>query len=60
MEHDGYRERLEKGREGTAVRGKGVRVDDDDIRRAIRYVELNPSKEGKPARTWSFVTPFEG
>jgi REP element-mobilizing transposase RayT len=29
-----------------------------DILRAIRYVEQNPGKEGKPAQHWSFVTPF--
>jgi len=28
------------------------------IRRAIRYVEQNPVKEGKPLQHWSFVTPF--
>jgi REP element-mobilizing transposase RayT len=27
---------------------------------AIRYVEENPIKEGKPAQKWSFVTPFRG
>jgi len=27
---------------------------------AIRYVEDNPAKEGKPAQHWSFVTPFAG
>lgn len=32
---------------------------DDDIRRAIVYVEGNPQKEGKPRQKWSFVTPFE-
>lgn len=31
----------------------------DDISRAIRYVELNPVKEGKPPQLWSFVTPYE-
>ncbi len=30
----------------------------DDVRRAIRYVEQNPLKEGKPAQQWSFVTAF--
>ena len=29
-----------------------------DIRRAVRYVELNPVKEGKRRQTWSFVTPY--
>lgn len=31
----------------------------DDIRRAIRYVESNPIKEGLPKQRWSFVTPYE-
>ncbi|MEX0653052.1 MAG: transposase [Phycisphaeraceae bacterium] len=30
-----------------------------EVRRAIRYVENNPLKEGKPRQHWSFVTPFE-
>jgi REP element-mobilizing transposase RayT len=33
---------------------------DDDLRRAIRYVEGNPPKEGLPRQRWSFVTPFRG
>jgi REP element-mobilizing transposase RayT len=32
----------------------------DDIRRAIRYVEQNPVKEGKRRQYWSFVTPYDG
>ncbi len=28
-----------------------------DMLRAIRYVEGNPAKEGKPPQRWSFVTP---
>jgi REP element-mobilizing transposase RayT len=31
--------------------------DEADILRAIRYVEQNPLKEGKPPQTWRFVTP---
>jgi REP element-mobilizing transposase RayT len=31
-----------------------------DIRRAIRYVEQNPLKEGKPVQRWAFVTPYVG
>lgn len=31
----------------------------DDVLRAIRYVEENPIKEGKPRQHWSFVTPFD-
>jgi len=31
---------------------------DDDILRAIDYVEKNPVKEGKPPQRWSFVMPF--
>jgi REP element-mobilizing transposase RayT len=30
----------------------------EDVCRAIRYVEENPLKEGKPYQRWSFVTPF--
>lgn len=29
-----------------------------DVKRAIRYVEQNPLKEGKRQQTWSFVQPF--
>jgi len=32
----------------------------DDVRRAIRYVEENPTHEGLPRQKWSFVHPFEG
>ncbi len=32
--------------------------DDANIRAAIKYVELNPIKEGKPPQRWSFVTDF--
>jgi REP element-mobilizing transposase RayT len=31
-----------------------------DVRRAVRYVEQNPVKEGKSLQKWSFVTPFLG
>ncbi|MBX3425045.1 MAG: transposase [Pirellulales bacterium] len=31
-----------------------------DVRRAIRYVEDNPLKEGKPRQRWGFVTGFGG
>jgi REP element-mobilizing transposase RayT len=30
------------------------------IENAIRYVEENPVKEGKPRQRWSFVAPFPG
>ena len=30
-----------------------------DVRRAVRYVEGNPAKEGLPRQRWSFVTPFD-
>jgi REP element-mobilizing transposase RayT len=33
---------------------------DEDILRAIKYVEENPVKEGKRPQTWRFVTPFTG
>ena len=34
--------------------------DEEAIENAIRYVEENPVREGKPRQHWSFVTPFEG
>ncbi len=30
------------------------------IEQAIRYVERNPDREGRPAQHWPFVTPFTG
>ena len=30
-----------------------------DVRRAVRYVEDNPAKEGLPRQRWAFVTPFD-
>jgi REP element-mobilizing transposase RayT len=33
---------------------------EEDVENAIRYVNENPVKEGKPPQTWSFVTPFAG
>jgi REP element-mobilizing transposase RayT len=30
------------------------------IEAAIRCVEQNPVREGKPRQKWSFVTPFDG
>ena len=42
-------------------RGWKVFLDSEaDIWRAIRYVENNPLKEGKPRQHWSFVTTFTG
>lgn len=32
---------------------------EEEVRRAIRYVEENPLKEGLPPQHWSAVTPFE-
>ena len=31
---------------------------EQDVRRAIQYVEQNPPKEHKPRQRWSFVVPF--
>jgi hypothetical protein len=31
---------------------------DADFRRAIRYVELNPVREGKAVQRWEFVTDY--
>ena len=33
---------------------------EEDIRRAVRYVEDNPAREGYPPQRWWFVTPFAG
>jgi len=33
---------------------------EEAIENAIRYVEENPIKEGKPAQKWPFVSPFAG
>ncbi len=33
---------------------------EEAIEAAIRYVEENPEKEGKPPQKWSFVSPFGG
>ena len=33
---------------------------EEAIDNAIRYVENNPEREGKPRQHWSFVTPFPG
>jgi REP element-mobilizing transposase RayT len=33
---------------------------EEQIEQAIRYVEQNPVKEGKPLQKWSFVSPFFG
>jgi REP element-mobilizing transposase RayT len=35
-----------------------VFLDPLDVPRAIRYVEDNPEKEGKPQQRWSFVVPI--
>ena len=31
---------------------------EDEMQRAIGYVEQNPQKEGKPRQTWSFLQPY--
>lgn len=36
---------------------KVVLDDEEEIRRAIRYVEQNPVKEGKRPQKWHFVSP---
>jgi hypothetical protein len=33
---------------------------EEDIERAIKYVENNPIKDGKPAQRWKFVTAYTG
>ncbi len=37
-----------------------VYLDREDVPRAIRYVENNPSKEGRPTQSWPFIVPFRG
>jgi len=32
--------------------------ENEDVSRAIRYVDQNPVKEGLPPQHWSFVTPY--
>ena len=44
-----------------AARCWKVYLDSEEaIENAIRYVQDNPLKEGKPVQNWSFVTPFTG
>lgn len=44
-----------------AVHQWKVYLDSEEaIECAIRYVEDNPVKEGKPRQSWSFVSPFRG
>jgi hypothetical protein len=31
---------------------------DEDVRRAIDYVERNPVRHRKPRQHWSFVAPY--
>jgi REP element-mobilizing transposase RayT len=54
--------RCERGRVPKCwARGQWkVYLDADDVTRAIRYVEDNPSKEGKTKQGWSFVTAYRG
>ena len=33
---------------------------ENGIENAIRYVDENPEKEGKPRQVWNFLTPFAG
>lgn len=40
--------------------GKVFLDNSEDLRRAIRYVEDNPQKEGKRRQRWKFVVPFDG
>jgi len=40
--------------------GWNVALDDlKSVDRAVRYVEANPQKEGKPRQHWSLVVPFD-
>jgi hypothetical protein len=31
---------------------------EEEVARAVQYVENNPVKDGKRIQKWSFVTPF--
>ena len=43
------------------VRAWKVYLDSEaGIENAVRYVEENPEKEGKPRQSWTFITPFSG
>ena len=45
------------------IRGTGWKVycdDPDDVRRTIKYIELNPVKIGLPEQKWVFVQPYDG
>jgi len=54
------------GRRGGAPTPWGAKCwkcfldNDRDIARAIRYVEKNPSKEGKKPQRWPFIVPWSG
>jgi len=37
-----------------------VYLEADDVPQAVKYVEENPLKEGKPLQQWSFVVPHHG
>jgi REP element-mobilizing transposase RayT len=39
---------------------KGFLETAEDIRRTIRYIELNPVKIGRPRQVWDFVHPYDG
>jgi REP element-mobilizing transposase RayT len=58
--HPFQNERDDKGRRPKCfARGEWkVFLDPDDVERAIRYVENNPMKEGRPKQNWSFVVPW--
>ncbi len=34
------------------------KLDEADVTRAIAYVQGNPTRAGKPAQRWRFVTPY--
>jgi hypothetical protein len=38
----------------------GFLENEEEVRRAIRYVEENPVKEGLRRQRWGFVTEFQG
>jgi len=48
------------GRTPWSAKGWNVYLDtDEDVFRAVRYVEGNPGKEGLPGQRWSFVEAYD-
>ena len=53
--------RLQGGRPIWGAHGWNIFLtSDEDVRRAIRYVQANPTKDNRPRQHWSFVREFTG